>query len=98
NITDAISAQYQIRYDERGGQVLENQYGLVYRGCRWSVQLTLFDRIDETKVLVMLDLKGIGSIGRSLHVGSDFGGGRRGGQRLPGTIRQSTGSQPNKSF
>lgn len=98
NITDAINAQYQIRYDERGGQVLENQYGLVYRGCCWSVQLTLFDRIDETKVLVMLDLKGIGSVGRSFHVGSDLGGGRRGGQRLPGTIGQSTGSQPKTSF
>ncbi|MCH7923845.1 MAG: hypothetical protein IH975_12570, partial [Nitrospinae bacterium] len=68
------------------------------RGCCWSVQLTLFDRIDETKVLVMLDLKGIGSVGRSFHVGSDLGGGRRGGQRFPGTIRQSIGSQPNTSF
>ncbi|MCH7646796.1 MAG: hypothetical protein IH788_06310, partial [Nitrospinae bacterium] len=98
NITDAINAQYQIRYDERGGQVLENQYGLVYRGCCWSVQLTLFDRIDETKVLVRLDLKGIGSVGRSFHVGSDVGGGSRGGQRLPGTIGQSTGSQTKTSF
>jgi lipopolysaccharide assembly outer membrane protein LptD (OstA) len=99
NLTDAIHAQYRIRYDERDGLTLENQYSLVYRGCCWSVQVTLFDRIDETKALFMLDLRGIGSVGRRFHVGSDVGGKRRGErERMSDTLRQSIDSHLQSTF
>ncbi len=99
NLTDALHTQYRIRYDEKEGSVLENQYILVYRGCCWSVEATLFDRIDETKMVVMLDFKGIGSVGHKFRVGSDIGGKRRGArERLPDTIRQSLNSNLNSPF
>ncbi|MFQ5893091.1 MAG: LPS-assembly protein LptD [Nitrospinota bacterium] len=99
NLTDAIHAQYRIRYDENEGRALENQYILVYRGCCWSVEATLFDRVDETRMLVMLDLKGIGSVGHKFRVGTDVGGKRRGTrERLPDTIRQSLNSNLSSSF
>lgn len=99
NLTDSIHAQYRVRYDEKEGSVLENQYILVYRGCCWSVEATLFDRLDETKMVVMLDLKGIGSVGHKFRVGSDVGGKRRGTrERLPDTIRQSLNSNLNSPF
>jgi lipopolysaccharide assembly outer membrane protein LptD (OstA) len=99
NITNSLHLQYRIRYDEDEGQVLENQYILAYKGCCWGIQVTLFDRLDQTKVTVMLDLKGIGSLGRSFRVGTDLGGrSRRTHENLPDTIRQSLDNNLSTSF
>lgn len=99
NLTNALHLQYRVRYDENEGQVLENQYILVYKGCCWGIQFTIFDRLDETKLMVMLDLKGIGSIGRTFRVGSDLGGKPRSTrEELPDTLRESLDNNLGTSF
>jgi lipopolysaccharide assembly outer membrane protein LptD (OstA) len=99
NATDNLHLQYRLRYDENEGRSLESQYILVYRGCCWGIQFTLFDRLDQTKLLVMLDLRGIGTVSRKFRVGSDLGGKRKStGEQLPDTLRQSLDSNLNNPF
>lgn len=98
NLTDNVHVQYRVRYDENEGTVLENEYILVYRGCCWAIEFDLFDRVDETKMVVMFDLKGIGTIGRRFRVGSDLGGKRRSTrEELPDTLRKSLDSNLSSS-
>lgn len=99
NATDNLHLQYRFRYDENEGRTLENQYILVYRGCCWGIQFTLIDRLDQTKLLVMLDLRGIGTVARKFRVGSDLGGRTHGArERLPDTLRQSLDSSLQNPF
>lgn len=99
NVTDNLHLQYRVRYDENEGRTLENQYILLYRGCCWGIQFTVFDRLDQTKLMVMIDLRGIGTISRKFRVGSDLGGKPHGvREELPDTLRHSLDSNLSNSF
>lgn len=62
-LNDEWSARFNTRYDLLNNRELETNYRLRYSAQCWGVSLAYSDTFDDSKVVVALDLLGLGSLG-----------------------------------